>query len=230
VPTSQPPRVSFAVSTYNPFVIQEEDGHLKGIYQEYVTAVIKKSGLEPHFETMPLNRVLAHASKGTYDFFMGVSGIPEAGDRYQEVARFHKLRVTLIGLVKNLDFSKGHLVIGKAPNSYCPLFTKEQEKNIRYFEYTDTEQALKMLVAKRVSAVCTTRELFYFELHHSKYADLKFNEFNEYHHDFTISLFAHKRIAPDQVKSVNKAIAELEQKKLLSSLYKKYGLEEVTRP
>lgn len=224
------PRVSFALAPYNPFVILESDGHLHGIYQEYLAELIQRAGLDPQFDPMPLTRMLHHATKGTYDFFMGVSGIPEAEGQYLEIARFHKMKVILIGMVDKIDFKGEPLVIGKAPNTYCPLFNKEQEKKIRYYEYKDTPQALKMLVAKRISAICTTRELFYFELQNSRYASLSFKEMSEFHHEFVISLFAHKRIAPEKIKSVNKAVTELEQKKFLSSLYKKYGLEETARP
>lgn len=225
-----PPRVSFALAVYNPFVIQENDGHLRGIYQEYLAELIQRAGLEPHFETMPLNRVLHHASKGTYDFFMGISGTPEADGNYLEIARFHKMKVVLIGLTKKLNFDEGPIVIGKAPDTHCPLFTKEQEKKVRYYDYTNTPQAVKMMSAKRITALCTTRELFYFEIQQSLYANWNFNELSDFHHEFVVSLFANKRIHPDKIKSVNRAVAELDQKKILTNLYKKYGLEEPAKP
>lgn len=224
------PRVSFALAVYRPFVIQENNGQLHGIYQEYLAELIQRAGLEPRFETMPLNRVLHHASKGTYDFFMGISGIPEAEGKYMEVARFHKMKVTLIGLAKKLNFDEGPIVIGKAPDTKCPLFNKEQEKKIRYFEYENTAQAVKMMSAKRISALCTTRELFHFEIQQSLYADWNFNEFNEFHHEFVVSLFANKRIEAEKIKSVTRAVVELDQKKILTNLYKKYGLVEPAKP
>jgi hypothetical protein len=231
IPAPEPaPRVSFALAIFNPFVIQEADGHLRGIYQEYLAELIQRSGLEPRFETMPLNRVLHHASKGTYDFFMGISGTPEADSNYLEVARFHKMKVILIGLTKKLNFNDGPIVIGKAPDTNCPLFTKEQEKKIRYYEYTNTPQAVKMMSAKRINALCTTRELFHFEIQQSQYANWSFSELSDFHHEFVVSLFANKRIHPDKIKSVSRAVAELDQKKILTNLYKKYGLEEPARP
>lgn len=222
-------RVIFAVVVYNPFIIEEIDGQLRGIYHEYLTEVLQRSGLEPEFESMPLTRVLLHASKGTHDIFMSVSGTPEANGNYVEIARFHKLKVILIGLINKIDLAKETLVVGKAPNSYCPLFTKEQEKHVRYFEYKDMDQAMKMLSAKRISALCTTRELFYFDQKKSQYADLKFNEFKEFQHEFIISLYANKRLSAEKIKSLKKSVDEVEQKKLLITLYKKYGLGDLTK-
>lgn len=228
--TAPAPRVSLALAVYNPFVIQEGDGNLHGIYQEYLAELIKKAGLQPQFEAMPLKRMLYHATKGTYDFFMGISGTPEAAGNYLEVARFHKMKIVLIGMAKKLNFDEGPIVIGKAPNSYCPVFNKEQEKKIRYYEYRTTPQAIKMLAAKRIAALCTTRELFYFELQKSLYATRSFAEISGYHHEFVVSLFANKRIHPDKITLVNRAVTELDQKKIMTGLYKKYGLEEPAKP
>lgn len=224
------PRVTFAVAVYNPFIIEEDDGRLRGIYLDFLTDVIQRSGFDPEFESMPLTRVLLHASKGTHDFFMGISGMPETDAKYTEVARFHKLKVILIGLIKKIDLDKDTLVVGKAPNSYCPLFTKEQEKHIRYFEYRDIDQAMKMLTAKRISVLCTTRELFYFDLKRSQYINLKFNEFKEFQHDFTISLFANKKLPAEKIKFLGKTLDEVAHKKLLLTLYKKYGLGDLAKP
>lgn len=218
------PRVTLAVSIYKPFIIQDSDGKLSGIYQEYITDLVHKAGMEPSFEIMPLPRMLHHATKGTYDLFMSVSGVPEAEGKYLEIARFHHLQVVLIGVAKKIDFSNGPLMVGKTPNSFCPVFSPEEEKKVKFFEYDSTDQALKMLLSKRLSAICTTREMFYYDLHQSQYANLKFKEFPDYHHDLVISLFANKRLPPEKIKSLSKAAVESDQKKVLSNIYKKYGL------
>lgn len=219
-------RVSVATAIYKPFMILENDGRLNGIYHEYLSELVKKAGLEASFETMPIPRVLNHATKGTFDFFMFASGIPEARKNYIEVAHFHKIKMVMISTDKNVDLKGKSITIGRPAGNFCPIFTKEEEKNIKYIEYESTDQAIKMLIANRMNAICTTRELFHYELQLSSYSSLKYYEIPNYHHELMISLFVHRRLPVQKINSITKAVAELEQKKVLNNIYKKYGLKE----
>lgn len=218
--------VSIATTLYRPFMSLDDNGHISGIYHEYLTELTKKSGLQAAIEPMPLSRVLNHASKGTHDVLMFVSGAPEAERHYLELARFGKVQIILISTEKKLDFSKEAFVVGKATGSLCPVFSKEQEKKVRFLDYHSISDALKLLSLHRINAICTSRTLFNREIQKSPYAHLKTYEFPEYHHEYMISLFVHKRLHPKKISSLSKAVAELEQKKTLPNLYRKYGIEE----
>jgi len=222
-----PPRASVMLSTYSPFVISH--GKMNGIYQDYLFELIQRSGLDPQFDIFPLNRVMNQVIKGDYDFFIGLSGLTEAAKKYNEIAPFHKMKFVLIGIEKKLNFEEETIVIGKLPDTECAMFNKEQAKKIRFYEYTETQQAIKMLAAKRLSALCTTRELFYFEIQSSEYKKWSFKEFSEFRQEISLSLFANKRLSTDSITRVNNTVSELDQKKFMSSLYKKYGLEEVAK-
>lgn len=216
--------VSAAMSLSQPFVIQENDGRLTGIYQEYLSEVGKLAGLEVSFKIMPMGRILNHALKGTFDFFIFASGTPEAQKNYIEVAPFHRIHITMISTDKKLNLAKKGLTIGKPIDQFCPMIHKEHVKNVNLFEYQDTEQAMKMLMAKRMDAVCISREIFYYELPKTPYAKSKLYELPEYQYEFVISLFVNKKLSAQRVKSITRAVLELEQKKTIPSLYKKYGI------
>jgi len=219
-------RISVATAVYRPFVILEDDGRLEGIYHEYVTELIKKAGLEPSFETMPVQRVLNHATKGTFDLFMFFSGIPEAKNNYIEIKQFHKLQAVIFSLDKTVDLKKEKITIGKPMGSVCPNFSEEDEKRIKYFEFESIDQSVKLLISKRINAICTTRERFHYEIQRSAHNNLKFYELPEYHRELIVSLFANKHLPAEKLKQITKAAAELDHKKVMSLLYKKYGLNE----
>jgi ABC-type amino acid transport substrate-binding protein len=218
--------VSVATAVYRPFVILQEDGRLDGIYHEYVSELVKKAGLEARFETMPIQRVLNHAAKGTFDLFMFFSGIPEAKNNYIEIKQFHKLQAVIFSLDKKTDLKKDNITIGKPAGSICPVFSEEDEKRIKYFEFESIEQSVKLLTSKRINAICTTRERFQYEIQHSAHNNVKFYEIPEYHRELIVSLFANKHLQAEKLKSITKAAAELDHKKLINLLYKKYGIVE----
>lgn len=219
--------ISVATAVYRPFIILEEDGSLSGIYYEYLAKLLKSSGLEANFQTLPISRILNYASKGTIDFFPFISDTPEAKENYVEVARFHKLLFVLVGLEKKLEFKKHVVVIGKLTDTLCPLFSDKDKKKIKFFEYKTIDQAIKMLQGKRINAICTTRELFKYELKKSSHANLKYFEIPSHRQEVSLSLFANKKLSPEKIESITKAAADMEQKKFLESVYKKYELNKI---
>jgi ABC-type amino acid transport substrate-binding protein len=218
--------VSVGTGLYKPFIMVDQTGAHTGIYHDFLKELIKKAGLYATFEPLPIPRVLNKARNGKFDLFLFISNVPEAKENYTEVTKFHHLRVLLIADTAKLDLKKAPFSIGKAEGTFCKVFSPEEEKLVHFIEYANTEQAVKMLLSKRLAAVCTTRELFFYELGKSAYANMKFFEHPEYHDDFDISLFANKKMPHEHITALQKAASELEQKQTISGLYKKYRLRE----
>lgn len=212
------------MAPFEPWVI-EKNGVFSGISHDFLFEVVTRTGINAKFEAWPMARYFTYANDGKFDIAIGDDKTPFFEKHFKSIPSFFVIDVMLVSRTQNLDPSKNKLSIGKARGVDCPVFNKEQMKNIQFIDCDSVEQGLSLLAGGRVDALCTDLQTFYFNLNKSKHAQMKVYPQRNFSFKNYNSVFLRKELAPQYEERITKALKQMQKEKSLQKIYKKYGMD-----
>ncbi|RED52228.1 substrate-binding periplasmic protein [Aestuariispira insulae] len=155
--------ISLACTSFPPFKIQDETGSRLGIDVEVTREAFKEVGYSASFGFFPWKRTLKMAELGEVNGLCGCSYLPEreAGFVFSDILGIHSQGVFLANQAMNRQIASLDDLAGlrvAAVRGYA-VVKDLQNRNIEVFEANDDRQLLRMLLAGRVDAVYTYRDI-----------------------------------------------------------------------
>ena len=155
--------VKLACTSFPPFKIQDETGKRLGIDVDVARAALKHAGYQAQFSFSPWKRTLKLAELGEVDGLCGCSYLPEREEKFvfSDILGIQSQGVFLAQKaekkqIAHLDDLAGLRVA--AVRGYA-VIEDLKGRNIEVFEANDDRQLLRMLMAGRVDAVYTYRDI-----------------------------------------------------------------------
>ena len=155
--------VKLACTSFPPFKIQDETGQRLGIDVDVARMALEVAGYKAEFSFYPWKRTVRMAEQGEVDGLCGCSYLParEAAFVFSDILGIHSQGVFLAHQAERKQIASLDDLAGLAVGAVRGYAVIQDLKglNIEVFEVNDDHQLLRMLMAGRVDAVYTYRDI-----------------------------------------------------------------------
>ncbi|MBC7715003.1 MAG: transporter substrate-binding domain-containing protein [Rhizobacter sp.] len=158
--------VTFDIAPFSYF----ENNELKGYNIDILKQLEKSSGLKFNYEVLPYERLKLFLKRGTPDLLINLRALCLKNSKAYEVQEKLYETVPAIFVKKGTQPTRGNIRVGRLLGT-CGLVSKKYLKNANIVDLPSLDQAVEMLVDKKIDSICGLGPVVNYSLQKRKFSE-----------------------------------------------------------